>query len=152
MEITPNVIQSYNKIGIYDLKEMEILLYVNSGGGSISYGFDLIDFIQNHYVPIVTIGTGTIASMAVPIIQSGKSRYLTKNCHVLIHQFRAGFQGKRQDILDLLKHLEKVHKQLISFIADNSKLPYKRIEEIMKNESWFDAEEAIAMGIADDII
>ena len=147
----PEIMRSYANIGITDVSQMELKLFIDSGGGSIPDGFDLIDFIDKYPIPVTTIGTGTVASMAVPILLAGKKRYLTANSHVLIHQFRAGFYGKRQDILDMLKHLEKVHDQLVGFISSRTKLSKKDVDEMMKSETWLTAKEAIEYGIADEI-
>lgn len=152
LEMQPKVIKRYNDLGMYDMKEMEIRLYIHSPGGSIPAGFHFIDFIKQFPIPITTVGIGTVASMAVPIVQSGSKRYLTEHCNVLIHQFRAGFQGKRQDIFDYLRHLEHIHKDLVNYISSKSRLSKAKVEEIMKSESWFTAKEALDMGIVDAII
>lgn len=147
------IIQNYMQLGITDLNQMQVNLIINSPGGSVSDGFDLIDFLTHTYgLTVNTIGSGVVASMAVPLLLCGQERKIMPHTHILIHQFRTGFMGKRQDILDLLKHLEAVHQQLVEYIASKSKLSQKQVDEIMQSESWFTAEDALKMGLVDKIV
>jgi ATP-dependent Clp protease protease subunit len=130
---------------------MCIELYINSPGGAMSAGFDLIDFIRQHYIPINTIGTGTVASMGVSLLLGGNKKYITPNTHILVHQLRAGIQGKRNDMIDYWKHIENIHKQTVAFIAANTKLNKSEVENMLKNETWLTAEEAVKHGFADEI-
>jgi|GEM_PF-3182809 len=145
------VTKNYFNIGVHNPKEMAIYLHINSPGGSMSDGFDLIDFMENFPIPIYTVGTGTVASMAVSILIAGKKRYITPNTHILVHQFRTGIVGKHQDILDYMKHLENIYKQLVSFISSKTKLSVDETKEMLKSESWFTAKDAIKMGFADEM-
>ena len=151
LEITPEVIKNYWNVGVYNTSDMKLKLYIQSGGGCVDAGFNLIDFITNYPIPIVTIGTGTVASMASLVVMAGKKRKVTKHTNMLFHQFRATVAGKRQDILDWLKYLEKLHKQIVDFIVEKSKLSVKEVQEILKSESWFTSEEVVKMGVVDEI-
>jgi len=83
---------------------------------------------------------------------AGKKRKVTKHTNMLFHQFRATVAGKRQDILDWLKYLEKLHKQIVDFIVEKSKLSVKEVQEILKSESWFTSEEVLKMGVVDEVV
>jgi len=152
IEVSRDIVPKYIELGINNTSEMEIKLYIDSMGGSIASGFNLIDFMRTHYIPITTIGSGTIASMATLLLVAGKKKYLTKNSHLLVHQFRAGFSGKREELLDYFKHLEDVQEQLISFLTENTNLEKNQMIKLLKNESWLTTEQAIQMGFADAII
>ena len=150
IEMRGCVTKNYFNIGVHDPKDMAIYLHIHSPGGSMSDGFDLIDFMENFPIPIYTVGTGTVASMAVSILIAGKRRFITPNTHVLVHQFRTGIMGKHQDLLDYMKHLENVYKQLVTFISSKTKLSQNEVKEMLKSESWFTAEDAVKMGFADE--
>jgi len=152
IEVSNDIIPKYIELGITNPKDMEIKLYIDSNGGAISSGFNLIDFMEHHYIPITTIGCGTIASMATLLLVSGKKKYLTKSSHLLVHQFRAGFSGKREELLDYFKHLEDVQEQLVNYLVSKTNLEKNQITQLLKNESWLTAEQALEMGFADKII
>lgn len=143
---------SYNSLNIYDMNKMEINMYINSPGGCMSSGFDLIDFMDTYPIGINTIGTGSVASMAVLLLCAGKKRSITKNSHLLVHQFRTQIGGKRQDILDYLVHLENIHRQMVEFLSSKTKMSKDELNNMLKNESWVTAAQAKDLGIVDNII
>jgi len=141
----------YHELGIHKPNEMKIELHINSPGGCIAAGWDLIDFMNNFYMPIHTVGTGTVAYMGVMLLLAGSKRYITKNTHVLIHQFRAGLQGKRQDLLDYMKHFDDMQKQIITYFVVHTNLSESKITELLQYETWMNAEVALSNGIIDGV-
>jgi len=141
----------YHELGIHKPGDMKIELVINSPGGAVSAGWDLIDFMNNFYIPIHTIGTGTVASMGVTILLAGAKRYLTKNTHILVHQFRAGMQGKRQDLIDYMKHYEDIQKQIVGFLVAHTNLSEGKVTEMLAYETWMNAEVALNAGFVDSI-
>lgn len=150
-EVAQETMHTYNKLGIYDPKDMKLELYINSPGGCMSSGWDFIDYMDNFYMPIHTIGTGTVASMGVTLLLAGDKRFLTPNTHVLVHQFRAGIQGKRQDIMDYVKHFEHIQTQMVEYIASKTELSVAKVRAMLKNETWLPADQALSLGFADAI-
>lgn len=146
------ILTQYNEIGIYKTDQMPLKLYINSPGGAMSAGWDFIDFMNDYHLPIHTIGTGTVASMGVNLLLAGTKRYITPNTHLLVHQFSAGVQGKRQEILDYMKHFDHIHEQTVAFISKNTKLDEKQVTEMLKSESWMNAKEAHEKGFCDALI
>ena len=143
---------TYQHVGIYRPSDMHLELYINSPGGAVSAGWDLIDFMTSFYMPIYTVGTGTVASMGVMLLLAGTKRFITKNTHVLVHQFRAGVQGKRQDLIDYMKHFDDLQKQIVSYMVAHSKLSESQITEMLSYESWMNAEGTLTNGFVDGII
>lgn len=141
----------YNKVNIYDISKMDIYLFINSPGGSIPAGFTLIDYIERYPLPITTIGTGEVASMAVPVLLAGRKRYLTPHTMVLLHQYSANISGRKQEIYDKLKCVEKWYNYLLDYISSKSKLSRNKLETIMRNDSWYTTQEALSAGLADGI-
>lgn len=148
-ETGKKVLMQYHELGIHKPSDMKIELHINSPGGAISAGWDLIDFMNNFYIPIHTVATGTVASMGVMILLAGAKRYITKNTHVLVHQFRAGVQGKRQDLIDYMKHFDDIQKQIVEYLVAHSKLNDSQITEMLQYESWMNAEVALSNGFVD---
>ena len=142
----------YNDAGIYKLEQMPIKLYINSPGGAMSAGWDFIDFMEDFHLPIHTIGTGTVASMGVNLLLAGDKRFVTANTHLLVHQFSASVGGKRQDILDYMKHFDHMQDQIVSFISKRTKLDDKEVNDLLKSESWLTAKDALDKGFCDSLI
>lgn len=152
LSMIKDVQSSYNSLNVYDMNKMEINMYINSPGGCMSSGFDLIDFMNTYPIKINTIGTGTVASMAVLLLCAGEKRSITANSHLLVHQFRTQIGGKRQDILDYLVHLENIHKQMVEYLSSRTKMTKDELNNMLKNESWITAAQAKELGFVDSII
>jgi ATP-dependent Clp endopeptidase proteolytic subunit ClpP len=144
--------QRYYDLGIHDTSKMSIELWITSPGGAVSAGFSLIDFMQDFHIPIHTVGTGTVASMAVLLLLAGKERALTTNSNLLVHQLRAGINGKLDEILDYMKHLDELHKQMSDYIVKYTKLDASKVKDMLARESWIMAQQALEMGFVDRII
>ncbi len=75
--------------------DRDIVMYINSPGGSFTAMTAIYDTMQ--YVPndIVTVGIGMAASMGQFLLSSGAKgkRYATPNTRVLLHQPAGGFGG-----------------------------------------------------------
>ena len=152
ISVGQTTLAQYHQLGIHDPRQMCINLNINSPGGVIPAGWDLIDFMNRFYIPINTIGTGTVASMGVMILMAGQKRSLTKNTHILIHQYRAVVQGKRQDLLDYMKHYEDIQTQIVNFFTTHSKLTEVKVNEVLQHETWMTAEIALSNGIVDTLV
>jgi ATP-dependent Clp endopeptidase proteolytic subunit ClpP len=152
IDMTKEAFVHYHRIGVYNPSDMRLTLHINSPGGCMASGYSLIDFMQRNPIPINTVGTGTVASMGLIILIAGKRRYITPNTNILAHQLRAGIGGKRQDMLDYIKHIENIHKQTVNFISKHTKLSISNVDDMLKRESWLTAEEAIKFGFADEIL
>lgn len=150
-EVGKQVLMQYHELGIHKPVDMKIELHINSPGGCISSGWDLIDFMSDFYIPIHTVATGTVASMAVMVLLAGAKRLITKNAHLLVHQFSAGIRGKRQDLIDYMKHFDDVQKQIVTYLVTYSKLNETQITEMLQYESWMNSDTALLNGFIDDV-
>ena len=134
-----------NAITRVPLESYFVELYITSPGGAVSEGFRYIDFVEKNKINIKTIAFGTVASMGFVLWLMGNERYISKHSHILIHQMSSGFQGKRSDILDYLKHLEDIQADLMEYIADKTGFTVQKVEEITSKETWLTAKEVVSM-------
>ena len=80
--------------------DRDILLYINSPGGSISAGLAIYDTIQFIKPAVQTYCIGQAASMAAVLLAAGTKdkRFSLPNSRIMIHQPSAGYQGQATDI------------------------------------------------------
>lgn len=149
--VSKRTLMAYHELGIHDTSEMKIELHINSPGGCMSSGWAMIDFIDTFYMPVHTYATGTVASMGVMLLLAGARRFVTPNTHLLVHQFSAGVQGKRQLIMDYIKHFENIQKQSINFISKHTNLSASDVAALLDHETWMPANEAVKKGFAEAI-
>lgn len=132
----------------------EIILQINSPGGSVSAGLAIYDTLNFVDAKIITVGIGICASMGAFLLSSGSRGYrrATKNCEILIHQPLGGVQGQASDIIIAAKHIKRTRDRLNQILSENTG---KDIEEITRDtdrDNIMSSEEALEYGLIDAII
>lgn len=126
---------------------------INSEGGSCADGLALYDRLRHANSPIVTIGTGMVASIALLVYLAGDERLLTENVRLLNHQAYAETYGKTSDIEINYKEIKYLEDTINSLISDRTGNSLSKIQrEIKIGDRWFGAEQAIEEGYAHQII
>lgn len=132
----------------------DILLYVNSPGGSVYAGLGIYDTM--HYVTpdVNTICTGLAASMGAVLLAGGaaKKRSSLPHARIMIHQPMAGMQGQASDMEISLKQTLSVKKDLYNILSEHSGKSYEDIERDSDRDYWMTAAEAKAYGLIDEVL
>lgn len=139
--------------------EPDIEFYISSGGGSVSDMFavyDLMEIVKQNR-DIATFGFGKIYSAAVPLLAAGTKgkRYMGRNARLMMHHCSLNMGGASQpDIRTTFTELKKVEDMMVEAIAANSELSVGEIYNILSRntDEYFSAEDALEMGIVDEII
>src|SRR5699024_9732940 len=90
----------------------DIMMYINSPGGSVSAGFAIYDTMNYIKCDVSTLCVGMAASMGAFLLSSGQKgkRYALPNSEIMIHQPLGGFQGQASDIAIHAEHIQKTKK------------------------------------------
>jgi len=134
-----------------------IMMQINSGGGSVFEGMAISAFIKSNPVNISTSILGLCASIATPIALSGKTTSIAKGSLFMIHNASAFAGGEASDLRSTADLLDTIDKQLVNIyvatIEKNGKLINDSVEETTKqvtkwqnDETWFAAEDAVKHG------
>ena len=134
--------------------DKDILLYINSPGGSITAGMGIYDTMQYIKPDVSTICVGMAASMGAFLLSSGAKgkRYCLPNSEVMIHQPLGGFQGQATDISIHANRILKMKDKLNRILSENSGKPLEQVQKDVERDNFLDAEEAVAYGLVDEII
>lgn len=134
----------------------EITLYINSPGGDVSSGLAVYDTIKFIESPVKTVVIGSAESMGAILFLAGEKRELHVNSKVLIHDpsYSSGsFANKKPDQLKAkLDDLVEVQEKLCNIIAERTGKTLEEIKNITKDDTYFNAEEAVSFGLATAII
>lgn len=117
-------------------------VYINSIGGGVDVGFDIYNYLKSLPVPITTIGTGVVASIATVIFMAGSERKLRKNTEFMIHLPSGSVSGTSSDIEAYSELIKKYDKKLIDFYVETTGLQKEAIEPFLKNETWLSIDDA----------
>lgn len=130
-----------------------ITMYINSGGGSVSDGFAIINAMEQSVAPIHTIINGQACSMAAMISVVGHKRSIFYNSYWMNHPLSEGGNGDYlQFIKDRTKFLIHLDKMTENLLRKYTKLTNLDIKKIENGELWLSAEESMRKGIVDCVI
>ncbi|MBQ8848681.1 MAG: ATP-dependent Clp endopeptidase proteolytic subunit ClpP [Candidatus Gastranaerophilales bacterium] len=134
--------------------EKDIMLYINSPGGSVTAGFAIYDTMQHIRADVSTICLGQAASMGAFLLSSGAKgkRLALPHSRVLIHQPLGGAQGQATDIEIQANEIIRIKKSLNSILASNTGQPLKKIEKDTDRDYIMTAQEAVEYGMIDKVI
>ena len=133
--------------------EKDIMLYINSPGGSVTAGMAIYDTMQYIKPQVSTICIGMAASMAAVLLSSGAKgkRIALPNSEIMIHQALGGARGQATDVLIHAEQLLKCKNKLIKILADNTGNPFEKLDADCERDHYMDAQEALEYGIIDAI-
>ena len=135
-----------------DIDSPTLKLLINSGGGSITAGISSMDTILRCKVPIHTYVDGFAASAATFISVVGEKRFISRNSYMLIHQLSGNFWGKYSEFEDEKQNLDLMMKTIKNVYKKHTKLPMKKLDEILKHDLLWDANTCLEYGLVDEIV
>ena len=132
----------------------EITLYIDSPGGSVTAGLAIYDVMQAVSAQIRTVCIGTAASMAAVLFAAGDRREILMHGEVMIHDplVSGGISGSALAVQDKSDRLMAKRKVLCGILAQHAGKTIKQIYKVTAKDSWYGAEEAVAFGLADEVI
>lgn len=136
--------------------DKDILLYINSPGGSVTSGFAIFDTMQYVKCDVSTICIGMAASMGAFLLAAGAKgkRFVLPNSEVLIHQplISGGLGGQASDIKIHADQIIKTRGQINRILSERTGQPLEKIEKDTDRDFYMSAEEAKEYGIVDEIM
>src|SRR5512135_1456028 len=135
--------------------EKDILLYINSPGGSITAGLAIYDTMQFIRPDVQTYCLGQAASMAAVLVAGGTKgkRFSLPNSRIVIHQpLMQGLAGQATDIDIAAKEILRMRERLNQILTSHTGQPFERIQEDTERDYIMSAEQAKEYGIIDEVI
>lgn len=147
-EVTP----AQFKADLGDLGDVANLdIHINSGGGDVFAGFTIYNILARHKAHKTVYIDGLAASIASLIAMAGDEIKMPANSMMMIHNAWAAIAGNAQELRDMADELEKVDGLLRNTYVSKTGLDEAEIADMMANETWFTAEEALEKGFATEV-
>src|SRR5437773_5017977 len=134
--------------------KMDIHLYINSPGGSVTAGLSIYDTMQYVTCDVATYYIGQAASMGAVLLAAGAKgkRNALPHSRVMIHQPLAGTEGTTTEILIHAKEFIRLKKELNDMLLRHTGQTLERIERDTDRDKCMSAEQARGYGRIDPVL
>ncbi|KAE8009344.1 hypothetical protein FH972_005784 [Carpinus fangiana] len=132
----------------------DIVMYVNSPGGSVTAGMAIFDTMRHIRPDVSTVCVGLAASMGAFLLSAGTKgkRYSLPNSRIMIHQPLGGAQGGQTDI-DIQANEMLHHKaNLNGYLSYHTGQSLEKINQDTDRDFFMSAKEAKKYGLIDGVI
>lgn len=132
-----------------------INLHINSPGGNVFEGIAIYNMLKQNKATINVYIDGLAASIASVVAMSGDTIFMPSNAKLMIHNpWVAGVAGNASDLRKEADDLDKITQSSVQIYLDKTKgkLDEAKLKEIMDDETWLSAQEALDYGFVDEIL
>ncbi len=149
MEVDIKLQNTRNILG--DSFDPTIHLRVKTDGGDLHAVLATVDIMNNLKSKIFTYIDGSVASAGSMITLAGDKRFMGKHAIFLIHQLSSGIYGKYSELEDNMENCANMMKFLKAYYKDTTKIPMKKLDELLKRDLYLSAPECVQYGIVDEL-
>ena len=134
--------------------DKDIMLYINSPGGSITAGMAIYDTMNYIKCDVSTICVGMAASMGAFLLSAGAKgkRFALPNSEIMIHQPLGGMQGQATDIKIHADRIIRMKEKLNTILSENTGRSLEEIARDTERDNFMSAQQALDYGLIDKII
>lgn len=124
-------------------------VHINSIGGRVDTGFDIYNYLKSLGLPLITIGSGMVASMATVIFMAGDKRVVSPGTKFMIHLPMGGIENATSEDLDVYaKDLKVVENKIVDFYSKEIGIQKEAITPLLRNETWLTEKQIYELGFA----
>ncbi|PRY35350.1 head maturation protease, ClpP-related [Umezawaea tangerina] len=157
------VIRIYNEIGYWGItaqdfvRELEqvtasrIELHLNSPGGDAFDGIAIYNALRQHSAEVHVTVDALAASIASVIAMSGDTVTMATGSTMMIHDASGIEIGNAEDFRKYADLLDTVSDSVAAIYADRAGGTTEQWRAMMRAETWYTAEEAVAAGLANAV-
>jgi ATP-dependent Clp protease, protease subunit len=135
--------------------DRDILIYINSPGGSMTSMMAIYDTMQFIQPEIQTFCIGQAASAAAVLLAAGThgKRAALPNARIMLHQpaMESGF-GQSSDLEIQAREILRMRTSMENVIAKHTGRDSDQVRRDIERDRFFDPEEAKEYGIVDDVL
>jgi ATP-dependent Clp protease protease subunit len=129
-----------------------ITVEINSLGGDVFEGIGIYNVLRRHPAAVTVQILGIAASAASVIAMAGERIEIAPSAEIMIHNSRGVVAGSRADMRSFAEVLEQLDRSMATLYASRTGLPEAEAALLMDAETFFPANDAIALGFADALL
>lgn len=135
------------RLDALDVDEVEV--HVNSPGGAVWDGIAIMNALKAHRAKVIMIVDGLAASAASIVVMAGDEVVMAEGSQMMVHQASGGVWGNADYIRDMAAILDKIDNNLAGIYARRAGGTRASWLDLMRAETWYNADEAVEAGLAD---
>ena len=139
-----------------ETSDREIVLYINSPGGSASDGMAVYDAMQSIGSPVSTVCMGMAASMGSVLLAAGARgrRFAWPHARIMIHQplIMGTITGSSTDLDIRAREIVRLREEINHLYSRHTGQDVEKISQDTDRDFFMSAREAREYGLIDDII
>jgi ATP-dependent protease ClpP protease subunit len=134
------------------LREKPVDVHINSPGGFVSESMAIYSALTAHPQKVTTYVDGLAASGASIVAMAGSEIVMAENAMLMIHNASGLTVGDARAHRDMADLLDKMNGVAAKVYADRTGRTVGSVVQMMDDETWLTAEEAMENGFADRLI
>ena len=137
----------------YEDPDKDILIYINSPGGSVTAGLAIFDVMKYVRPDVQTICVGAAYSMGALLLAAGTKgkRFILPHGKVMLHQPSGGAGGQSSDIQIHAKEIIKTKTELNLILSEATGKTPEQIHKDTDRDLYMSALDAVAYGVVDEV-
>lgn len=133
-------------------KRKPITIILNSVGGDVFSGMNVVDVIQQSVTPIKCIAMGLVASAAYYIYITAHKRYAFENSVFLQHDGSLSVSNSNSKAKQTMAFFDEMEKRIKQHILSHSVMSEEFYDSKYDQEFYFYSDKAKELGVVDEII
>ena len=146
-DVTPQLFKEELNAGNGD-----ITVWINSPGGDCVAAAQIYNMLTNYSGKVTVKIDGIAASAASVIAMAGDTVLVSPVSMMMIHNPATIAWGNSAEMQKAIAMLEEVKESIINAYKIKTGLERKKLSKLMDAETWMDANSAVEMGFADEIM
>lgn len=132
--------------------EGDITVWINSPGGDCIAAAQIFNMLSEYKGKVTVKIDGIAASAASVIAMAGDEVYMSPVSMMMIHNPATIAFGDHAEMQKAIDMLEQVKESIINAYAQKTGQSRAKLSHLMDAETWMDANKAVELGFADDIL
>lgn len=146
--VSPNKVEQ----ALNNANGQDIIVEIASQGGDVFAGSEIYSMLKAYQGKVTVNIVGLAASIASVIAMAGDEVNIAPTAQIMIHQAWSEVQGNTDDMQHQSKVLSQIDQSIINAYVAKTGLDNNQLLQMMSNETWLTAQDAVDKHFADSIL
>lgn len=135
-----------------DEPDSDVEVNIASNGGDVFAASEIYTMLRQANAKVTVNIQGLAASAASVIAMAGDTVKISPTAQIMIHQAASNMGGNKDDLAHEIGVLDGIDKSIANAYEAKTGLPQTELLNMMSNETWISAQDAVDKGFADEVM